>query len=219
MYGRRKFIGHALFGLLLFGEMGKVVMTGLSKAWGAAKKTILPPGTKREDLINENPAHLDPRNLETTPLEEFGTMGLSDHMVSLDHWRLKVSGHVKKPARLTYAQVQALPSIEKDGLLICPGFFASYGQWKGISLREILRIAGERPGITHVTVSGPESPYKKEVRFPIKDVREDKVFLAYAVNGKALPLQHGFPLRVVAEDYYGYDWVKYVDNIRVDKIG
>ena len=44
-----------------------------------------------------------------------------------------------------------------------------------------------------------------------------QVFLAYDVNGKALPKRHGFPLRVVAEDYYGDDWVKYVYKMRLEK--
>jgi len=33
------------------------------------------------------------------------------------------------------------------------------------------------------------------------------------VNGETLPQKHGFPLRLVYEDAYGYDWVKYVDEI------
>jgi sulfoxide reductase catalytic subunit YedY len=43
------------------------------------------------------------------------------------------------------------------------------------------------------------------------------VFLAYQVNGQALPKKHGFPLRVVAEGYYGGDWVKYVYKVVAHK--
>ncbi|MBW2515672.1 MAG: molybdopterin-dependent oxidoreductase, partial [Deltaproteobacteria bacterium] len=48
--------------------------------------------------------------------------------------------------------------------------------------------------------------------------RSDKVFLAYEVNGEKLPVRHGFPLRIVAEDYYGDDWVKYVYRIEAIKM-
>jgi len=48
--------------------------------------------------------------------------------------------------------------------------------------------------------------------------QSDKVFLAYEVNGKPLPQRHGFPLRAVAEDSFGYDWVKYVYKVEVNKI-
>jgi sulfoxide reductase catalytic subunit YedY len=41
--------------------------------------------------------------------------------------------------------------------------------------------------------------------------------LASQVNGATLPPKHGFPLRVVAEGYYGAEWVKYVDSIPVER--
>ncbi len=39
--------------------------------------------------------------------------------------------------------------------------------------------------------------------------------LAYGVNGRILPKKHGFPLRIVAEGYYGYNWVKYAYRVNV----
>jgi DMSO/TMAO reductase YedYZ molybdopterin-dependent catalytic subunit len=51
---------------------------------------------------------------------------------------------------------------------------------------------------------------------PIEDVRSNKVFLAYRVNAKVLPQKHGFPVRAVAEDYYGSSWTKYVQAVEVD---
>ncbi len=53
---------------------------------------------------------------------------------------------------------------------------------------------------------------------PVEDLLSNKVFLAYELNGKPLPQRHGFPLRAVAEGYYGYDWVKYVYKVTVEKI-
>jgi sulfoxide reductase catalytic subunit YedY len=46
----------------------------------------------------------------------------------------------------------------------------------------------------------------------------EKAFSTYLLNGKTLPLKHGFPLRVVAEGYYGYDWIKHVKRVTADKI-
>ena len=60
--------------------------------------------------------------------------------------------------------------------------------------------------------------YENLQRFPLADVLSDKVFLSYKVNGQVLPKEHGFTLRLVAEDYYGFDWIKYVDNVAVDRI-
>ena len=54
-------------------------------------------------------------------------------------------------------------------------------------------------------------------RIYLHDIIEDrkKIFLAYRVNGETLPQKHGFPLRLVYEDAYGYDWIKYVDEVAV----
>jgi sulfoxide reductase catalytic subunit YedY len=191
-------------------------LSGVRWIWARAKKLILPKGTKRESLIGRNPAELDARNMEVTPLKDFGTMGLTDHGVNPETWRLEVRGHVEKPLNLSYSQIKGLPSIERNVLLICPGFFANHGTWKGISIAELLRRAGVRDGVTHVTIRGPRGPSEKTVKYPIRDILSDKVFLAYGVNGEYLPRRHGFPLRVVAEDYYGYDWVKYAEGITAE---
>jgi DMSO/TMAO reductase YedYZ molybdopterin-dependent catalytic subunit len=188
------------------------------KAFAQIKKIILPKGTARETLIDKNPALLDASNLDPVPVESFGTMGLSDHEVDLKQWRLEVTGRVKNPLRLTFEEMKALPALERNVLLICPGFFANHGTWKGISVAELLRKAQADQGVTQVTVRGPEGKYTMVKDFKIEDIYSNRVFLAYEVNGKALPRKHGFPLRLVAEGYYGYDWVKYVHNVTVEKI-
>jgi sulfoxide reductase catalytic subunit YedY len=217
MNKRRKFlkigVGFLAGTVLMFGPLFSTVRWVFAKA----QKTILPKGTKRESLIQRNPRSLDTRNLETTPLKDFGTMGTTDHKVNLDEWRLEVSGRVKRPISLTYPEILAIPSIEKNVLLICPGFFANHGQWKGISVKVLLERAGMDKDVTHVTFSGPKGGYGKQETFPMEDILGDKVFLAYGVNGEPLPKKHGFPLRVVAEGYYGDDWVKYVYKMTLEK--
>jgi sulfoxide reductase catalytic subunit YedY len=187
-------------------------------AFAEAKKIILPRGTRRETLIQKNPKLLDARNLEVTPLKDFETMGITDHEVTLDQWRLYVEGEVKTPLKLTYSEMKTLPSIKRKVLLICPGFFAIHGLWKGISMEKLLQRAGIGKGATHVTFAGPEGHYEKVERFPINDIRSGKVFLAYEINGESLPRKHGFPLRLIAEDYYGSYWVKYVYKATVNNI-
>ena len=70
-----------------------------------------------------------------------------------------------------------------------------------------------KPGVTRVAFSGPKGDRSRTEEFPIADIRSGKVFLAWQVNGEPLPEKHGFPLRVVAEEYYGARWLKFVDTI------
>ena len=190
----------------------------LSRAYAQSKRIILPKGTKMTSLVDKNPADLDTRHLDVIPLKQFETMGLTDHNTDLDTWRLKITGKVQKPLNLSYDQVLELPTIERNVLLICPGFFTNHGKWKGISVTELLRLAHPESGITHVTFRGPPGRYAKTERFPIAEVAANKIFLAYQVNGQVLPRKHGFPLRVVAEDHYGSEWVKYVHEVEVFKV-
>ena len=143
-------------------------------------------------------------------------MGETDYDVDLHEWRLVVTGRVKTPLALTDQEILSLPSFERNVLLICPGFFANHGRWKGFSLGKLLEKAGCEKGTTKVAVSGPKiGSYEKVDEFPLEDVLSNKVFLAYGVNGQVLPKKHGFPLRVVAEGYYGSNWVKYVYKVTV----
>jgi len=203
-----------------FGGLGLTfspIAKGIGIVFATAKKIILPKGTRMNTLVGKNPADLDTRNLDVTPVEEFGTMGLDDYQVNLNDWKLEIGGHVHRPLRLTYAELMKMPSIERKVLLICPGFFAYHARWKGVSVAKLLEKAQMITGVTHVSFSGPEGTYEKTERFPIEDILSCKVFLAYSVNGTVLPKKHGFPLRVVAEDYYGGDWVKYVYRVTVSK--
>jgi DMSO/TMAO reductase YedYZ molybdopterin-dependent catalytic subunit len=218
MEKRRQFLKFLVAGAAWVG-------TGLGSFFSTAqwvlaetKKIILPKGTPQESLIDKNPADLDARNLEVTPLEKFGTMGLSDYAVNLEKWGLEVEGRVKKPLRLTYEELKRLPSVERKILMICPGFFANYGAWKGVSLHTLLKLAQAEDEVTHVTVRGPEGKYESTQRYPLKDILSNTAFLAYEVNGKPLPQRDGFPLRAVAEGYYGHDWVKYVYKVTAERI-
>jgi len=198
---------------IIFLPLGALVQ----RAYGEAKRILLPKGTNLNTLIHRNPRALDTRNLKITPIEDFETMGTTDYRVDLSKWRLIVEGAVRKPLKLTYEEIKKLPSAEKEVLLICPGFFAIHGRWKGIVMAQLLKEAEVEKDATHVTFYGPEGTYEKVERFPIDDILKQKVFLSYGVNGQPLPRKHGFPLRIVACDHYGGEWVKYVYKATVDK--
>lgn len=197
--------------MLLLGPLGPLVRSG----WAGLRRRLLASDTDLGTLLYENPDDLDASQLPLTPIEDFGTMGTTDHVVDLEAWRLEIGGAVAEPQRLSYADIQALPAVERRVLLICPGVFAYHALWKGISLGALLAGAGISKDAARVDISGPEGPEERFEVFALDEVRTDRVFLAYAVNGRPLPQPHGFPLRVVAEGQVGSRWVKYVDRVDV----
>jgi len=217
MEKRRQFIKLIVGFFASLGAMFSPLAPIMRWVWAGAKKISLPKGTRMKTLVGKHPADLDTRNLDLTPIEKFGTMGLRNHQVDLSRWQLEISGLVERPFKLAYSQVTEIPSVTKEVLLICPGVFAYHARWEGVSVTKLLEMARVSSDVTHVSFSGPSGRYEKTERFPIEDIRSDKVFLAYKVNNKALPQKHGFPLRAVAEGYYGSDWVKYVYKVTAHK--
>jgi DMSO/TMAO reductase YedYZ molybdopterin-dependent catalytic subunit len=211
MISRRIFVTQGIGSFLSTGILLSPFFSAIRWAWAASRRALV-KGTTRESLINEDPAALDATNLEITPLKDFGTMGPTDQVVDRARWHLEVSGQVKRTLRFTYAELTALPSIERSVLLICPGFFANHGLWKGVSINGLLQQADFERTARQVVIQARGG---KIATFPLADILSDKVFLAYQVNGEDLPRKHGFPLRVVAEDSFGSEWIKYVDKVSV----
>ena len=171
MEQRRQFLKILLGGFSLITLMFTPFFSLIRRAYSEAKRVILPKGTKMQSLIGRVPKELDTRNLDVTPLKDFGTMGQDDYEADLDKWRLLVTGKVKTPLQLTYSEIKALPEVRKKVLLICPGVFALYGDWKGFSVAELLKRAGANKGATKVRFFGPESAYEKIERFSIDEKR------------------------------------------------
>ncbi len=150
-------------------------------------KTVVPRGTPMEALRGMNPEDLDTSNLDLTLLDKFGTMGLEDHDVELDKWHLVIEGQVEKGLSLTYSDLAALPPLERTILMICPGFFANNGKWKGVSVRELLARAESRAEVTHITFRGPTGTYGKVLRVPLSTSVRTRYFSPMKSMGRHCP--------------------------------
>ena len=178
----------------------------------AKAKRLLPKGFPKNQLPTMNPEEIDNRNLEVDPLNQFGTMGPTDVAIDSKTYRLKVTGKVGRTLSLSYDQILKYPSLTETVLLICPGFFSNNGRWTGVTLKSLLQEAQIKKEAQYIDIVGAQ---EKRVRIPLKTLDQKKIFLAYRVNGELLPQKHGFPLRLVYEDAYGSDWVKYIEEIVV----
>jgi DMSO/TMAO reductase YedYZ molybdopterin-dependent catalytic subunit len=205
MWTRRRFVKTSFWALLT-----SLVFNPLSIAWAKAKQ-LLPKGFPKNQLLFKNPAEVDNRNLDIDPLNQFGTMGQTDVVIDAKAYRLKVTGKVSRPLSLGYNQILTYPSVTEVVLLICPGFFSNNGRWTGVPVKDLLREAQIKKEAQYVEINGAGN----STRIPLKTIQEKMIFLAYQVNGATLPRKHGFPLRLVYEDAYGSNWVKYVDEIVV----
>ncbi len=204
MWTRRRLI-KAWFGISLAG-----ILLHPMSLWAKARK-MLEKGFSKDQLLNMNPADVDSRHLDIDPLDKLGTMGPTDVEIDIKTYRLKITGKVDRPLSALYDEIRKRPALTEAVLLICPGFFVNHARWTGCGFKGLLEEARVTKGAEYIDVKGAG----KSVRIPLKDLEKKRIFLAYQVNGEDLPRKHGFPLRLVYEDAYGFDWVKYVDEIVV----
>jgi sulfite oxidase len=156
--------------------------------------------------------------------------------VNLSQWSLKIDGVVEHPLTLTMDDLKKLPRVELVGVLECAGngrkfyqprlpgaqwAFGSVGnaRWAGVRLRDVLEKSGIKSSATEILFDGADVPLGKMPDFQrtittAKALHPDTL-LAYEMNGQALPVQHGFPLRVIAPGWAGDSWVKWLQHIEV----
>jgi hypothetical protein len=93
-------------------------------------------------------------------------------------------------------------------------------RWKGVRLKEVLNKAGLAAGSKQVTFNGMDGPVVEKIPDFVKSLEvdqalDDDTMLAYEMNGEALPMLNGFPLRLIVPGYYGTYWVKHLNEITV----
>ena len=140
--------------------------------------------------------------------------------VDPDTWVLKVTGMVERPVELSLADLLAKPLTERHITLTCVsnpvgGDLISNARWLGWPVRELLALAGPTQGADMVlsrSVDGFTAGTPLEV---LLDEHRDAL-LAVGMNGGPLPLEHGFPVRLVVPGLYGYvSATKWVTELKV----
>jgi DMSO/TMAO reductase YedYZ molybdopterin-dependent catalytic subunit len=127
--------------------------------------------------------------------------------VSPDDWTLVIDGMVSRPIELTFAQLLAMPLTETDITLVCVsnqvgGPYAGNARWLGAPLAALLRRAGVRAGADQVLSSAADG---MTISTPLTKIMDGKdALLAVGMNGQPLPVEHGFPARMLVPGLYGY---------------
>jgi DMSO/TMAO reductase YedYZ molybdopterin-dependent catalytic subunit len=127
--------------------------------------------------------------------------------VDPDTWTLRIHGRVNKPITLTYKQLLARPMIERYITLCCVsnevgGNLIGNALFQGVPLKDLLEEAGPKPGADQVVGRSVDGFTAGSPTAVLMDGRD--AMLAVGMNGEPLPVEHGFPVRVVVPGLYGY---------------
>jgi DMSO/TMAO reductase YedYZ molybdopterin-dependent catalytic subunit len=151
---------------------------------------------------------------------------------------LRVRGLVDKPLELSLADLKKLPSFTTASMLECAGSGRSAylpkasgtpwletggmgcPRWTGVSLSEVLSLAGVKPSAKHVAFSGDDfgavPTVPKVIRsIPMSKAMERHTMIVWGMNGGDLPKIHGYPLRSLVPGWVGSASIKWLSGIDV----
>ena len=242
---RREWLKRASKGVALLSMPATVSATTTAQALKSMPEPTPKHGEMRllndRPLNLEAPAHL--LNDQVTPASRLFVRnnGLMPAPTRADDWTLTIDGEaVSMPRTFTlkalkeeFEQVSLQMTLEcggngrsefdppasgnqwTTGAVGCP-------KWTGVRLKDVLRRVGVQENAVYIGYDGADrhlsgdlskSPISRGV--PMHKALEPETLLAFSMNGEAIPLEHGYPLRLVVGGWPGSVCGKWLQRIRV----
>ncbi|HEY6737532.1 MAG TPA: molybdopterin-dependent oxidoreductase [Actinopolymorphaceae bacterium] len=213
--------------------LGSTVLAGLGRWWGARRlgvedtRTTLPvPTGAKAPAPPGAELKVDGLGPWRTPNPVFYRIdtALSEPLVELADWRLRIHGMVDRPMTLTFDDLRRRPAVNRWVTLACVsnevgGSLVGNALWTGVPIADILREVGVRERADALKSTSEDGWTCGTPLSALTDGRD--ALLAYAMNGEALPVEHGFPVRMVVPGLYGYvsatKWVVDLEVTRFDR--
>jgi DMSO/TMAO reductase YedYZ molybdopterin-dependent catalytic subunit len=158
-----------------------------------------------------DPARLPPGQYltEKWPVLHAGSIPSTD----LATWDLRVWGEVESELRLSWEELQALPSTEVTQDIHCVTRWSKFDMtFRGVPWRELEQLAGPRPS-ARFAIAHAEQGFTANV--PLSFLRDERALLAYEANGEPLTPEHGYPLRLVVPGKYFWKSAKWLRGIEL----
>ncbi|WP_412101380.1 molybdopterin-dependent oxidoreductase [Micromonospora ureilytica] len=213
LLNRRQFLVTAAGTALAAGATATIGQTvGRRSAVGARSRAavrIPPPAQPAPPLPGGVTAGVDGVSPFLTANRDFYRVdtALTVPQVDVKTWRLTLDGAVDRPRTWTFDDLLARGVVERDITLNCVsnevgGPYIGTARWTGIPLAPLLREAGIRAGQNQLVSRSVEG---MTIGTPLEAILDGRdALLAVAMNGEPLPLEHGFPVRMLVPGLYGY---------------
>ncbi len=128
--------------------------------------------------------------------------------IDRDTWQLRIHGMVEREVTLTYAQLIELPIIEQYVTIACVsnlvgGDLVGNAKWTGVRLRDVLDLAGVKPGATQLVGRSVDGWTAGSPTAWVMDPDREPM-IAIGMNDAPLTREHGYPARVIVPGLFGY---------------
>lgn len=194
-----------------FAARRRVLALGASALLGAALWRGLGAGAAATEAEQGRRRFTGSREADYgTPNGFFVTQFLNDDPAPLDvaAWRLRVTGRVGRPLSLDYAAIGGAARVVAT--VDCTGGVYATREWRGVGVGAVLDAAQVSPRATIVWFVSTTG-----YRWPLPLAEARRALLATQVGGEPLSHAHGAPLRLVAPERRGFQWIKWLDRLEV----
>ncbi|WP_442877498.1 molybdopterin-dependent oxidoreductase [Dactylosporangium sp. AC04546] len=200
------------------GTLAGAAVVGFASRWWATRRGVqaeraavqVPAaGDSASALPPQADAQLPDLAPFVTPNKDFYLIdtALVVPQVSPADWTLRIHGRVERELTISYDELLKRPMIERYITLACVsnevgGGLIGNARWQGVRVKDLLAEARPKAGADQVvsrSVDGFTAGTPTSVLLDDRDA-----MLAIAMNGEPLPIEHGFPVRMVVPGLYGY---------------
>jgi DMSO/TMAO reductase YedYZ molybdopterin-dependent catalytic subunit len=223
--GRRSFLvatGGVGLAAVIVG-VGARLLNATSASVDALRRELRIPEPRSTVTIPDG-AELDVEGISPliTPNADFYRVDTALTVPSVDPttWRLVIDGMVDQRVELSFDDLVGMGLDEYAVTLTCVsnevgGGLVGNAIWQGVPIRDILRMAGPQSGADMVLSKSVDGYTASTPLEALTDDSRDAIF-AVKMNGEPLPLEHGFPVRMVVPGLYGYvSATKWVTELKV----
>ena len=176
-------------------------------------------------LVRFGPFQRTPIQLEGVEVTEYQGQNLSSvndlrdnsikgpQNVNITNYSLNITGLAAQPSSLAYDEVlKSNTSYQKVVRLDCVEGWSVDILWEGVQVRDIL-VKAKPLSEAKVVIFHAYDGYTTS--FPIEYIMDKPILMAYKMNGVTIPTERGYPFQLVAEDKWGYKWIKWITQIEL----
>ncbi|MFI5890631.1 molybdopterin-dependent oxidoreductase [Actinoplanes sp. NPDC051513] len=208
--GRRRFLkalGITAGAALVSGVAGRLLTS--RKAVTTARKAVVLPAPRQSPPPLPAGVQAPGATPYISPNKDFYRIDTALYPPQVDPstWQLRIHGMVRNPITISWEQLLQRPMIERYVTLACVsnevgGDLIGNALWLGTPIKELLDEAGPLPGADQVVQRSVDGWTCGSPTATLRDGRD--ALLAIGMNGEPLPVNHGFPVRMVVPGLYGY---------------
>lgn len=168
--------------------------------------------TQRVIILNETEIN-DYQGEPLSSINDFRENSImGPQFVNIDNYTLQLTGLLAHPKNYTYNEVLGHQAYEKLVTLNCVEGWSVKLLWTGVLLKDLFDEAVLLPGVNTVIFYAYDG-YSSSL--PLNFILNYSIIMAYKINNVTLPSERGFPFQLVAEDKWGFKWVKWITKIEL----